>query len=173
MVARAPAAAAAPLRRCLAPAFLVPAFLVPAFLVPAFLVPAFLALAGCARAAPPGPIPLSLAPEVARVFHARMTPAEVVRNGVLRRDRHGRMLACLTGANLNCGQADRSRRNHGATVWCRAHPDAPFVPKFATGHTTVFDWRCAGQRAVIAAQVQQVDARGFVRGAWRVLPLPP
>ena len=143
-------------------------------------------LAGCAggaaaarpaacRGRPDGtllPIPLDLAPTVAATFHARMTAAEVAGNGVLRCE-GGTVLACLTGANLNCGQADRSRRNHGATVWCRAHPDAPFVPKFATGHTTVFDWRCAGRHAVIAAQVQQVDARGFVRGAWRALPLPP
>ena len=142
-------------------------------------------LAGCAgsaaarpaacRGRPDGtllPIPLDLAPTVAATFHARMTAAEVAGNGVLRCE-GGTVLACLTGANLNCGQADRSRRNHGATVWCRAHPDAPFVPKFATGHTTVFDWRCAGRRATIAGQMQQVDARGFVRGAWRALPLPP
>ena len=143
-------------------------------------------LAGCAggataarpavcRSRPDGtllPIPLELAPLVAATFHARMTAAEVRRNDVLRCDGEA-VLACLTGANLNCGPADRTRRNRGATVWCRAHPDAPFVPKFATGHTTVFDWRCAGRRAVIAAQAQQVDARGFVRGAWRALPLPP
>ncbi len=143
-------------------------------------------LAGCAggtaaarpavcRGRPDGtllPIPPELAPRVTATFHARMTPAEVARNGVLRCDGQA-VLACLTGANLNCGPADRTRRNHGAAVWCRAHPDARFVPKFATGHTTVFDWRCAGQRAAIAAQVQQVDARGFVRGAWRALPPTP
>ena len=165
MVARAPAAAAAPLRRCLAPAFLVPAFL-----VPVFLVPVFLALAGCARAAPPGPIPLSLAPEVARVFHARMTPAEVVRNGVLRRDRHGRMLACLTGANLNCGKANTARHNTGASAWCRTHPNATFVPLFASGHDSIFAWACRGRRPVIAGQVQHVDPDGYVAGAWRPLP---
>ncbi len=135
--------------------------------------PASARLAAC-RSRPDGtllPIPLDLAPLVARSFHARMTAAEVVRNGVLRCD-GTTVLACLTGANLNCGLADQTRRNHGATVWCRSHPDAPFVPKFATGHTTVFDWRCAGHQAAITAQVQQVDAHGFVRGAWRVLPLP-
>ena len=129
-----------------------------------------LLLAGCADAGAPRPIPLAQAAAVARVFHARMTPQEVVRTGVMRRGPDGRWLACLTGANLNCGKADTSRANRGASWWCRHHPGAPFVPLFASGHASIYAWACRGRRAVIARQVQRVDAQGYVAGAWRVIP---
>ena len=115
------------------------------------------------------PIPRALAPAVARAFHARMTPAEIRANGVLRCAR-GRVLACLRGANLNCGQADTRRTNRGAAAWCRDNPDATFVPLYAAGHTGIYAWACRAGRPVIARQVQQVTPRGFVRGAWRPIP---
>ena len=129
-----------------------------------------LLLAGCADAGAPRPIPLALAAAVARAFHARMTPEEVVRTGVMRRGPDGRWLACLTGANLNCGKADTSRVDRGASWWCRRHPGAPFVPLFASGHASIYAWACRGRRAVIARQVQTVDAQRYVVGAWRVIP---
>lgn len=112
------------------------------------------------------PIPPALAPAVIAAFGAHMTPAEVERNGVIR-CADGAVLACLAGANLNCGQADTSRQSQGGDAWCKAHPDADFVPMFATGHATVFDWRCAGHVAVPTGQVERVDPRGFVAGNWR------
>ena len=129
-----------------------------------------LLLAGCAEAGAPRPIPFARAAAVARAFHARMTPEEVVRTGVMRRGPDGRWLACLTGANLNCGKADTSRVDRGASWWCRRHPGAPFVPLFASGHASIYAWACRGRRAVIARQVQTVDAQGYVVGAWRVIP---
>lgn len=132
---------------------------------------AALALAGCAAAsARPRPIPLARAAAVARAFHAKMTPEEVAHTGVMRRGPDGRWLACLTGANLNCGKADTSRTNRGASWWCRHHPGAPFVPLFASGHASIYAWGCRGRRAVIARQVQRVDAQGYVAGAWRAIP---
>ena len=132
---------------------------------------AALALAGCAAAsARPRTIPLARAAAVARVFHAKMTPEEVVRTGVMRRGPDGRWLGCLTGANLNCGKADTSRTNRGASWWCRHHPGALFVPLFASGHASIYAWACRGRRAVIARQVQRVDAEGYVVGAWRAIP---
>ena len=114
------------------------------------------------------PVPPSLAPKVIASFRVTMTPAEVERNGVIR-CAGGAVLACLAGANLNCGKADTRRHNPGAAYWCRTHPDARFVPLFAAGHASVFAWRCAGTEPVVARVVQQVDARGFSASHWRVI----
>ena len=114
------------------------------------------------------PILPALAPTVAAAFHARMTPEEVERNGFVRCD-HDTVLACLTGANLNCGKANTAQTNPGAAYWCHSHPNAEFIPAFATGHETIYAWRCRGTQAAIDRQVQQLDPSGFVAGAWKPL----
>ncbi|MDE2580505.1 MAG: hypothetical protein KGL52_02625 [Rhodospirillales bacterium] len=101
-------------------------------------------------------------------FHVTMTPHEVERNGVIR-CAGGAVLACLAGANLNCGKADTRRHNPGAGSWCRTHPNAAFVPLFAAGHASVFAWRCAGTTAMPGRLVQRVDRQGFAAAQWRVL----
>jgi len=112
------------------------------------------------------PIPPALAPAVITAFAVSMTPAEVAANGVIR-CADGHLLACLVGANLNCGKADTRTRNPDASAWCRDHPNADFVPAAVTGHETIYTWRCDGTRAVIDRQVEQVDPQGFVAGNWR------
>lgn len=112
------------------------------------------------------PVPPSLAPAVIAAFGVRMTPAEAARQTVIRCD-HGEVLACMSGANLNCGQADTRRVSRGGDTWCHDHPNAAFIPMFATGHATIYTWRCDGTRAVPERQAQAVDARGFVAAFWR------
>lgn len=112
------------------------------------------------------PIPASVAPAIIATFRANMTSAQVIRNGVMRCV-DGHLMACLTGANLNCGKADTSKVNRGATEWCRSHPDADFVPAFASGHQTIYDWRCDGGQPVIARQVGHVDKGGYVIEHWK------
>jgi hypothetical protein len=114
----------------------------------------------------PEPAPTDVAPAVIETFHATMTPAEVEHTGFVRCD-HGVVLACLTGANLNCGKGNASRRNRGAESWCQTHPDASFVPLFAAGHDSIYAWRCHGTRAIIERQVQRLDAQGYVVENWR------
>jgi hypothetical protein len=112
------------------------------------------------------PIPLSVAPAVIASFGVRMTPDEVVHTGVMRCV-GGQPLACLVGANLNCGKADTRTSNAGASRWCGDHPNADFVPAFAAGHETIYAWRCEGARAVVERQVEHVDRQGFVAENWR------
>jgi hypothetical protein len=112
------------------------------------------------------PIPPQLAPAVIAAFGVRMTPAYVVDTGVIR-CADGHLLACLVGANLNCGKADTRTTNPGASNWCRDHPSSDFVPAFATGHDTIYAWRCEGQRAVVERQVEHVDRQGFVAENWK------
>ncbi len=112
------------------------------------------------------PTPGSLVGQVAAAFGARMPPAEVAAQSVVRCD-NGVVLACMTGANLNCGKADLSKTSAGGDAWCREHPNASVVPMFATGHATVYAWRCDGTQAVPERQAQAVDAQGYAAGNWK------
>jgi hypothetical protein len=93
-------------------------------------------------------------------FEVRMTQAEVMRTGVVRCAK-GVVLACLTGADLNCGKADTRASSIGGTAWCKDHAVADFIPQAATGNATVYNWRCEGGLAVPERQVQAVDAWGY------------
>ena len=131
--------------------------------------------AGKMLSCPPGvpadgtrPVPASLAHAVIAAFGVRMTQAEVMRTGVVRCAK-GVVLACLTGANLNCGKADTRRSSIGGTAWCKDHVDVDFIPQAATGNATVYNWRCEGGLAVPERQVQRVDAWGYAAPNWRAL----
>jgi hypothetical protein len=88
---------------------------------------------------------------------------------------HGRVLACGYGANIPCdAKADTSRvPGPGANEFCRENPGADVVPAVATGHATIYAWRCAGQRPAIARQVLKVDRRGFPAAFWHVVARQP
>lgn len=114
------------------------------------------------------PVPASLANEVNRLFDTRM-PASIVEKATVFRCFDGHVLVCTAGANLPCGKANVSRINPGAAAWCRDHPGAASVPAFATGHDTIYEWRCHGGQAEAFRQVDQVDARGFFARYWKQL----
>jgi len=115
------------------------------------------------------PIPASLVPAVNALFHTSIPPDVAVRMTVFRCD-GGHVLVCGVGANLPCGKANASKTSAGGEQWCREHPDAEFIPAYATGHDTIFAWRCLAGQAAIVRQVFQVDPRGFVAEFWRQLP---
>jgi hypothetical protein len=117
------------------------------------------------------PTPSALVGAVAAAFGARMPPAEVAAQSAIRCE-DGVVLACMTGANLNCGKADIRKTSQGGDTWCREHPDAPSIPMFATGHATIYAWRCEGTHAVPERQAQTVDAKGYVAEYWRRLSKP-
>ena len=113
-------------------------------------------------------VPASLGSAVNGVFETRMPPAEAARMTSYRCYR-GQVLRCTVGANLPCGKANVSRRLPGADAWCRKNPNADVIPAAATGHDTIFEWRCAGRKATVAKQTGQVDARGFFKEYWKAL----
>lgn len=79
----------------------------------------------------------------------------------------GRVYVCIVGANLPCAsKADRAKRNPGADAYCRENPDASDVPAFATGHETIYSWRCAAGKAQRGAPIADLDERGFRRDLW-------
>lgn len=114
-------------------------------------------------------IPPGLVPQVNALFHAQMPAEAALASSVFRCDR-GRVLVCITGANLPCGKANTAAPNPGAAEWCAQHPGSPDIPAYATGHDTVYEWRCHEATAEIVRQVQSVDRRGFIAEYWKPVP---
>jgi hypothetical protein len=104
----------------------------------------------------------------AKVAAAFGMPVQAARNAFVRCD-GATLLACSTGANLNCGKADTRRSLPGASAYCRQNPDSAFIPMFVTGHDTIYAWRCAGGRAIAGKAVLTVDPRGYVAENWKAL----
>ena len=76
----------------------------------------------------------------------------------------------VRGANIPCdSKADRSKTNRGAAYYCRENPDAPLVPAYATGHRTVYLWKCVAGQAKRGETVSATDRRGFRSDFWYVI----
>jgi hypothetical protein len=112
----------------------------------------------------PVPVPKDLEAAVASTFGL---PVDVVRGGAFVRCSGAKLLACAVGANLNCGKANTRRSQPGASEFCRANPDADNIPMAATGHDTIYAWRCVGRRAVAGNAVVVVDPDGYDAGNWK------
>jgi|SRR5208282_303724 len=114
----------------------------------------------------PTKTPADLVAAVARAFQIDDGPA---RDGAFVRCVGQRLLACYVGANLNCFKADTRRMLPGATAWCRDNPGSATIPMSATGHDTIYEWSCKGQRAVAGRTVTSVDAQGYIAENWKEL----
>jgi len=117
-----------------------------------------------ARDRAPVPVPRALEADVARTFGVSV---DAVGHGAFVRCARDRLLACLVGANLNCGKANARRSLPGASAYCRADPGADFIPMAATGHDTIYAWRCVGKRAVAGRAIRAVDPDGYDAGNWK------
>jgi hypothetical protein len=109
-------------------------------------------------------VPKKLEADVAKAFNITV---DMVRDAAFVRCAGTKLLACWVGANLNCGKANTRRSLPGASEFCRANPDADMIPMAATGHDTIYAWRCAGKRAVATKAVVAVDPDGYDAGNWR------
>jgi hypothetical protein len=124
------------------------------------------ASAYCASGASPRvpiPVPKDLEAAVASAFGL---PVDV-RRGAFVRCAKGRLLACAVGGNLNCGKANTRRALPGASKFCRTNPDADNIPMAATGHDTIYAWRCVGRRAIATKAIVTVDPEGYDAGNWK------
>jgi hypothetical protein len=81
-----------------------------------------------------------------------------------------KLVACYVGANLNCGKADTRRTLPGATAWCAANPGSKIVPMSATGHDTIYEWSCNGNRAIAGKSAVTVDPQGYIADNWKDVP---
>jgi len=94
--------------------------------------------------------------------------SEFVATATVTRCMNGKVWLCYVGANLACGKADVSH-SAGAAAFCRQNPGSTSVPMSATGHATVYSWKCVGTRATIDQQFERVDPRGFIAENWKAL----
>lgn len=115
-------------------------------------------------------LPSTLIARVRRIFEiGPEMPDAIVKATTSVRCMDGTVWLCNRGANLVCEKADVSRKSPGAERYCKQDPDAIGVPMSATGHATIYDWKCVGGKAVIAGQIAEVDARGFIADNWKPL----
>lgn len=80
-----------------------------------------------------------------------------------------RLVACLVGANLPCFKMDTARHNTGADAFCQNNKDNDAVPLVASGHASIYAYKCVGTRAEIADTMYKLDERGFARDLWKRL----
>lgn len=112
----------------------------------------------------PDKVPASLVARVAATFQI---DAAAVRDGAFVRCVGATLMGCYVGANLVCDKADTRRELEGATAWCRAHPGSTDIPMAATGHATIYEWSCSGQRAIAGKAVVAVDPQGYIADNWK------
>ena len=114
-------------------------------------------------------IPASLVPKARQLFSISNTPAGFIRKTTSFRCMGGKAWLCNTGANLDCGKANTSRNSPGATEFCKQNPGSDVVPMAATGHDTIYEWKCVGSKATITKTFATVDPRGFITDNWKPL----
>jgi hypothetical protein len=114
------------------------------------------------------PIPITLIPVARELFSfSADAPDKYVQKSTSFRCTGGKVWLCNTGANLVCGKANTSRSSAGASDFCQQNPGSDVVPMAATGHDTIYEWTCAGNKAVISKQIETVDPRGFITDNWK------
>lgn len=114
----------------------------------------------------PVKVPPDLLPAVAKAF--QVDPGAAREAFV--RCVGAKLMACVDGANLDCGKADIRRVLPGATAWCRQNPGAANIPMAATGHATIYQWSCKGRRAVAGKALVAVDPQGYIAANWQAVP---
>lgn len=116
------------------------------------------------------PVPDSLIHAARRMFEVPADASDsYVQASTSIRCMNGAVWLCSYGANLVCDKADVSRDSYGAEKYCRQNPESTGVPMSATGHATIYEWRCVGREARIARQSTVIDDRGFIAGNWKQL----
>jgi hypothetical protein len=114
------------------------------------------------------PIPITLVPAARQLFSfSTDAPERFIQKSTSFRCMEGKVWLCNIGANLVCGKAETSRKSTGAAAFCKQNPGADAVPMAATGHDTIFEWKCAGNKAVISKEIETVDPRGFISENWK------
>jgi hypothetical protein len=98
-------------------------------------------------------------------------PAALFVQGTYWRCMDGKVYGCFVGANLPCwAKANVDRTPVGTVVdFCKEQPNAEFIPAAATGHETVYEWRCKDGKPEIVRQIVELDARGYDSRIWYAL----
>ncbi len=95
-------------------------------------------------------------------------PKEMFDEGTYWRCMGGSIYACNVGNNLPCQyKADVSKEpNDGMLNYCGENPDAEFIPMYASGRTTVYEWKCDNGTPEIVKQITKTDKAGYIADIW-------
>jgi len=101
-------------------------------------------------------------------------PIDVFMRGTYWRCMDGNVYACNVGANLPCEEkADLSREpNEGMVNYCKENADADFIPAYAQGRSTVYEWKCNGTKPKVVKQIVETDKAGFQKNIWYAISPP-
>ena len=114
------------------------------------------------------PLPRALLDQARALFTSGPgASASFIMESTVARCMDSRVWLCNHGANLVCDKANVSRNSPGASAYCRQNPNAESVPMAATGHATIYSWRCVGFDAAIDRQFDAADSRGFLGANWK------
>ncbi|WP_198157552.1 hypothetical protein [Methylobacterium nodulans] len=111
------------------------------------------------------PLPATLVQDARRALDLRDMDNAWVRESTVYRCMSGYVWLCNHGANIPCTKADVRRTSEGATQFCRENPGSDIVPMAATGHGTIYSWKCVGKKPRIVSS-ETVDPRGFIANQW-------
>jgi hypothetical protein len=114
------------------------------------------------------PIPPWYVSRALRLFYLKPVDPRQVEKSTVYRCMRGAPWLCNYGANLSCAKADVSRVSKGAENYCREFPGSAVVPMAATGHDTIYSWKCVGKEPRITAS-EKVDERSFIASQWKQL----
>jgi hypothetical protein len=116
------------------------------------------------------PMPAKLVLQARRLFgFSPETPDATIKKSTRYRCMGGKVWLCNHGANLVCDKANVSRSSPGAAEFCKENPSSDFVPMVATGHDTIYAWKCVRREARISGQIGTVERRGFNAENWKPL----
>jgi hypothetical protein len=114
-------------------------------------------------------MPEAIATGLKKAFGApESAPPDVFEQGTYWRCMDGKVYACNVGANLPCTEkADTSRvPNQGMKEWCESNQDSDFIPAFASGRATIYEWRCTRNEPTIVKEINKPDAAGYISNIW-------
>ena len=79
-----------------------------------------------------------------------------------------KVYACNFGANIPCDSKANTDKNptQGILEFCKANPDADFIPMSVTGHNVIYSWHCVKDVPEILDQIDTVDEAGYQSSFW-------
>ena len=99
---------------------------------------------------------------------ASTEPMDMFMKTTIWRCMNHQVYACNFGANLPCDSKANTDKTPTQAMadYCKANPDADFIPMVVTGHATIFSWHCVKNSPQVLDQIDKADAAGYLTQIW-------
>jgi len=106
-------------------------------------------------------------------LEASTEPMEMLMKTTIWRCMDSQVYACNFGANLPCDSKANTDKTPSQAMedFCKANPNADFIPMSETGHDTIYSWHCVKGTPEVMDQIAEVDAAGYLANIW--YPISP